>query len=578
MSARPRRRLILWVLVLLSAHLLSAQTASVPKPIQNFRISGTIVNLVDGQPVAGAEVIITSTQRRDETKQVLTAADGRFAFDHVLPGKYSLAAHRQGYVAQAYQQHDQYSTAVAVGPGLISEDLTFPLTPDGSISGTVFDEENELVRAGEAILFTRTTGTGANGFHLQARGPLDEQGRYHFGHLGPGTYLVAVSAQPWYAQDPQASPQEAVSFSPDGQSNSHVALDSSERPDSQAPAPLDVTYPTTYYPNVTDSENAAPIQLHPGERATADVNLRAVPALHLRIRNASSDPTRPLTAFVEQRLLDTPIQVQARSQQINSGVIALTGIPPGHFTLSIRNFTGKEWISLNKEVDVASDTEIDAAENSVGTVSVKGVVRLQGNTPLPAGAFVRFSNRQSGETFGAQVSGKGEFDVQTTVTAQSDYSVAVFNVPRFIVQSISANGARVIGHTVSLPRGGVVQLDVTMSEGLARVNGTVLRDDKPASESMVLLVPEHFENDVTLFRRDQSDSDGTFSLYEVLPGRYIAIAIEKGWELEWQDPVILKPYLERGETVEVTANKTYKISLKLQPQAVTAAPTTSAIQ
>src|SRR6267143_1665821 len=254
MSARPRRRLILWVLVLLSAHLVSAQTASVPKPIQNFRISGTIVNLVDGQPVAGAEVIITSTQRRDETMQVLTAADGRFAFDHVSPDKYSLAAHREGFVAQAYQQHDQYSTAVAVGPGLISEDLTFPLTPDGSISGTVFDEENELVRAGEAILFTRTTGTGANGFHLQA------------------------------------SPQEAVSFSPDGQSNSHVALDSSERLDSQAPAPLDVTYPTTYYPNVTDSENAAPIQLHPGERATADVNLRAVPALHLRIRNASSDP------------------------------------------------------------------------------------------------------------------------------------------------------------------------------------------------------------------------------------------------------------------------------------------------
>ena len=161
------------------------------------------------------------------------------------------------------------------------------------------------------------------------------------------------------------------------------------------------------------------------------------------------------------------------------------------------------------------------------------------------------------------------------VTGESDYSVAVLNVPKFIVQSISAKGAQVTGHTVSFARSGAVQLDVTMSEGLARVNGSVLCDGKPASESMVLLVPQGLEGDVSLFRRDQSDSDGTFSLYQVLPGRYTVLAIEKGWELDWENPAVLKPYIEHGETIDVIANKTYEIPLKLQARA---APTAPAIQ
>jgi hypothetical protein len=120
-----------------------------------------------------------------------------------------------------------------------------------------------------------------------------------------------------------------------------------------------------------------------------------------------------------------------------------------------------------------------------------------------------------------------------------------------------------------------VQLEVTMSEGLARVNGTVLRDDKPASETMVLMVPEHSENDATLFRRDQSDSDGTFSLYQVLPGRYIIVAIEKGWELDWQTPAVLRPYLEHGDVVDIAANKTYEVSLKVQSEVARVAPASS---
>jgi hypothetical protein len=577
-----QRGAISLVLVLSGALPSSAQT-SPPAPSshsQDFRISGTVVNVVDGQPLAGVEVTISPTEPLQQALETRTGPNGRFVFKSVSRGKYSLVGQRQGFVTQFYQQHDQYSTAIAVGPGLISENLIFAVTPDASISGLVLDEENEPVRSGQLILFHRGA-DGNNATHVQAQATLDEQGRYHFGHLRPGTYFIAVAAQPWYAQDPpQVGTAAPGSLSIDGQpARDQDNLDHSDQQEATPASPLDVAYPVTYYPAATEPGNAAPIFLHPGERATADVNLRAVPALHLKIRNASSDPSRPTAAVVEQRLLDAaPIPVKTRSQQVSPGVVTITGVAPGHLLLSIRSFTGKEWTNVNREVDLSTDTEIDATESAVGALTIKGTIRLQGVTPLPPGAYIRFFNRESGETFGAQVSEQGEFEIQQTITGPTNYNIGIFNVPKFLVQSVAATGAKVAGHTVLLPRSGAVQLAVTIAEGLGRVDGMVVRAEKPQSEAMVLLAPQGPDQDLSLFRRDQSDSDGTFSLYQVLPGRYTLVAIKEGWDLNWQNPAVLKPYLGHGQVIEVAANQTYRVSLQVQEQSAPGNGATSALQ
>ncbi len=185
---------------------------------------------------------------------MVTGPDGRFLFKGVDRGKYSLTAQGRGFSLQAYQQHGQYSTAIAVGPGLDSENLIFRLLPDASISGMVLDEENEPVRSGEVLLFTRTAAGGPNKAVLQSRTGLDEQGRYHFGHLQPGSYVVAVIAQPWYAQDPPGnSTNERLSVDADQVSNPEAT---NVAPDAPEPTPLDVTYRITYYADATDPDNA----------------------------------------------------------------------------------------------------------------------------------------------------------------------------------------------------------------------------------------------------------------------------------------------------------------------------------
>jgi hypothetical protein len=50
----------------------------------------------------------------------------------------------------------------------------------------------------------------------------------------------------------------------------------------------------------------------------------------------------------------------------------------------------------------------------------------------------------------------------------------------------------------------------------------------------------------------------------VVPGNYTLLAIENGWDLQWLKPEVLKPYLARGEAVQVQQNGKYELKLKAQ--------------
>jgi hypothetical protein len=451
-----------------------------------------------------------------------------------------------------------------VGPDVISENLVFQLVPDASISGAVMDEENEAVRNGDVLLFARDGATGRMELRVQAN--LEDQGRYHFGHLPPGTYFVAVSAQPWYATDPPIS-RNAAQLYVEGEAQSYK--DAAPVAEASEDSALDVTYRITFYADAVEGESATPIQLHPGERASADLTLRAVPAVHLTVRNASTDPNRPGSATVQQRVFNRAlVPVLARSQPSAHGTLKLSGIPPGHLVLNLRSFTGKEWKNQVREVDISGDGEVDAADSSFPSLSIHGRVQLPDQTTLPQGTYIRFFNRETNETFGSQVSPKGEFELSQTITGTSEYEVAVTNLRGSIVQKVSSTGAKVVGRTLILPRNGTVDLTVMMSGQAARIDGTVLHDGKGISQAMVVLVPESLQGNANLIRRDQSDSDGTFSLYQVLPGRYRVVAITNGWDLDLQNPVVLRPYLEHSAPIDVTSARTYKISVSVRDSSI----------
>jgi hypothetical protein len=69
-----------------------------------------------------------------------------------------------------------------------------------------------------------------------------------------------------------------------------------------------------------------------------------------------------------------------------------------------------------------------------------------------------------------------------------------------------------------------------------------------------------------LYRRDQTNTDGSFRLDRVVPGDYTLVAIDNGWTLEWARPEVMAPYLARGARVRVPGQRTLELSVPVEVQ------------
>jgi len=94
------------------------------------------------------------------------------------------------------------------------------------------------------------------------------------------------------------------------------------------------------------------------------------------------------------------------------------------------------------------------------------------------------------------------------------------------------------------------------------VEGFVRRSGKAAAGVMVVLVPADAESNIELFRRDQSDFDGSFILRDVVPGSYTVIAIEDGWNVDWSVPTVLARYTPRGQKLTIGPQAQGSVSLQ----------------
>ena len=80
----------------------------------------------------------------------------------------------------------------------------------------------------------------------------------------------------------------------------------------------------------------------------------------------------------------------------------------------------------------------------------------------------------------------------------------------------------------------------------------------------MLLALESGENLEDNSRLDQSDSDGTFTLSEIPPGKYKLIAIEDGWEIDRTNLSALQPYLEKGLPLDFSGNEKKNVVVQVQ--------------
>ncbi|HEV2197370.1 MAG TPA: carboxypeptidase-like regulatory domain-containing protein [Candidatus Acidoferrum sp.] len=548
--------------VLLTLTLLGALgQASPARQVGLYRIGGVVLDALTNVPVAHAQVSIS---RGGEQASTAAGDDGRFAFEGLEAGKYTLNATAAGYLQEAYNQHGAFMVAIAVGQDQDTEHLVFHLHPQAVIYGRVTDERGEAVRGAQVALFASDLGRGNHARTMRAEKQTNDLGEYRFAHLAAGKYYLAVQAQPWYAQ-PQLSAQSRPDSGSFGRGVRSFSV-SGPRPGSDPT--LDVVYPITFYPGVTDENSSAALVLSAGEREEANITLQAVPATHLRLASFNKEGATSFGVGASRRVFGTfTFGLNDVFGQVAPGEYEVAGLPPGDVTLVVttnKANKGNEWTSRSIEVDSRSQGTIDAADLPV-TAKVAGQVFLPGPSAQTGGGSVSLMSTSvttlPGVTAPLQDDGTFNFpEIQS-----GTYRVQVnFRTSGHYVQKVVAKGAAVSGREFTITGGDDVNLTVTIGQGQGRVSGVVQSDGKPTSGVMVLLVPASGQEMEEDSRMDESDSDGSFTLSNILPGPFILLAIKDGWDLEWAKPGALEPYLPAGQKLTIAPNQSMKVTATAQ--------------
>lgn len=518
----------------------AANTSRAAIPAGGYRIAGTVVSKVDGRPLARARITVRDAKDPQKFEFIITTENGKFEFNGVPAGKYSLTGAKRGFISASYDQHDQYSTAIVTGAGLDTENLLLRLAPDAVIAGKVLDESNEPVRQAMVTLYFEDHSSGVDQIRQFRSAPTDDLGEYEFTPLRPGTYFLSASGKPWYAIHPHSQPIHSESENSD-----------SSQPPEAPPAvdrSLDVAYPVTYYPDVAESDDAMPIPIRGGERLELDIHLNPVPSLRLIFRVPDNGTHSVYFPQIQQSSFEGYTNFRGNMTNLGSqGVVEVTGIPAGRYNFSVERPEGK--VQMNGVAIAKDGEEIDISKGEASS-RVKFSVRIAGETKLPEQLSVGLRSGGRVVAVGQAVDSNRDAEVQEV--APGKYEVLVWGPgKRYSVAGMSVDGAQASGHALSIAAGSSPSVSLMVVTGNGEIQGTAMHAGKGFAGAMVVLVPKNLEADRELFRRDQSDLDGTFLLRNVIPGSYTLLAIENGWDLDWSQPGVIASYLKRGRKVEI---------------------------
>jgi hypothetical protein len=220
------------------------------------------------------------------------------------------------------------------------------------------------------------------------------------------------------------------------------------------------------------------------------------------------------------------------------------------------------------EVDINQDRQELTSSSGEALSSVTGSVHLLGAETLSPQLYVVVRDQQSRTVAGSQVSAEGK--VEFGEIAAGTYELQAGSPDGALsVERISAEGRDTPGHTLKVMPGSSMSLDLYLVGGSVKVEGFAKQAGKPVAGAMIVLVPKHPDANRGLFRRDQSDLDGSFTLQDVIPGTYTVTAIADGWDLDWSKPGVISSYAKRGQTIVVPAHAEHSVNV---PQAVEVQP------
>jgi hypothetical protein len=513
------------------------QTSPHSSAASSYRIAGAIVNSTSGEPLRHATVAVLSEEDTHTIAAVESDEDGHFAFDHLPAAKYQLTASKRGFRTAFYDEHQEFNSAIVTGPDQETDKLTFRLVPGAILHGAVITEGGDPVGQARVMLFLKSrNGKPGGRTVLSGNTATDDTGAYEFSNLAAGEYLLAVVAEPWYAM-------HRSSIRLHNQSTSAADSDGAADP----AAALDVAYPVTYYDSTPDEASSTRIVLAGGSRVEADVTLHAVPALRIQVNTPRKEDGSIARAELRQTVFGTVVGAQSAGflDSLQTGTTEFNGVAPGHYELA----QGDPPHIV--EMDATASQQVDPSLGTP-TVAVRGFLRTPAGAALADDCNLTL-DPVDGSPSQNPIQGvciRAAFSFPSVPAGQ--WQLSVEGAGKVLSVASIAIGSQVRPGNLISVGDKPLSVVVAVSQSSTRLQGFARRDGKGEAGVMVVLVPRQMTALDALARRDQSDSDGSFSLRDVPPGDYTLVAIQDGWDLDWAQPQVIRRYLPGGVAVTVT--------------------------
>lgn len=338
-------------------------------------VEGVIVNELTKEPIRRVEVRLMKVNTQPPgitvgpaaaTNSVATDAEGKFRFENLEPGNYHISYQKQGFLGT--RQSSGFSApgtaTITVAEGLELKGLRYSLTPQGVIAGRVLDDEGEPVQGVYVFVMTKRYVRGQRQWTPANGQPTNDRGEFRVPNLSPGAYVLSVQ--------PGIGPS-VMQASPAGDAQPRMG------------------YVATYYPGVTSTSEAAPIEVKAGAEITnVDIPLRKRQVFSIR-GSALDEHGKPLTSppgFFVTLVPEGGVGMIAngRMSMLKGNEFQISNVTPGRYNMVLRvQQSGFESMPTGVQpVEVSNgDVEGVAIQMRRGA-TISGMVVIEGPGEKPA--------------------------------------------------------------------------------------------------------------------------------------------------------------------------------------------------
>jgi protocatechuate 3,4-dioxygenase beta subunit len=618
------------LLLLLAQNPASQQPAVPSSPVAPASIEGVIAKTATGETLSKVTVTLTETRpaatlaadlqsipvlpnspeyalvvaslnsrNAGPAQVVTTTSDGRFLFENLKPGTYSLKATLGGYAPVEYGQRGPNGKGmnITLKGGQKVQGISLTMTPGSTITGHVFDTNGEPL--GRALVQAQKLTYQEQGRSLVTVQAVatDDKGEFRLFWLPPGQYYV--SAMP---TDERSRTLPVIVPSPAGSSPTAVsaltlatALTLAARDGIGVPIPgvapgTKVTSRTlpngdvieeaamrVFYPTALDMSTATPIEIRPGGVTTGiDISLRMGRVFRIRGVLISATTGKQVAASqisLIQRNGSVSFPADPVPQNPNSNGFEIAGVAPGSYMLLAAGTEGPgQLITSLTPIEVQGNVE-NVIVTGTPSVAIHAHVSTLGTLPTtatPQMYRIRLEPQVSGlpaaMTLGTNMQVRQD-DFIIPISISTDYRVSITPPPNTYVQSIRFGGQDVLRDGLHINGSANETLEVVVSPNAGRLEGEVTSDRQKFPNATVVLMPSSSNRQQTsLYQTVQSNADGHFTFEGIPPGTYKVFAWEDVESFAWLDADFMRNFESRGTETVIREGSKEKIELTVIPR------------